>query len=99
MVDILVPVLSAAGGGLTAGWFVKLLLQRELKRHDDVAKTVQDIVVQLTRVEVHVSSLRTDGEHSRQQGAELAALKEKVRALADDLEDMAHKFRNQEQHS
>lgn len=93
MEEIIVPAVSAAGGGLTVGWIAKLMIQNWLKKHDDMAASVQTMMIQLTRIEERVSTLQRTEERTHAQDRILAVLQQQMSEFKDDLNGVGRKVR------
>lgn len=81
--DVILPALSAAGGGLTVGWIAKLLITSWFKKHEQMAEALHTVTIQLTRIEERVTALQRAEERLKGWETALAVMKQKL----DDLEE------------
>lgn len=94
LADVAVPAVSAAGGGLTVGWFLRLVVGRYLKAHDDMATALHGMTIQLTRIEERVGALQTAAAQTQANATGLAVVQTQVAKLATDLNGLGSKVRS-----
>lgn len=96
--SIAVPAVSAAGGGLTMAWVAKLMIQRWLlkndQNHEKWALSIQNILIQLTRIEERVSTLQRAEERTHEQDRTIAVLQAQLAELKEDLNGVGRKVRD-----
>ncbi len=97
MDEILVPALSAAGGGVAVAGMAKMMIQRWFTKneenHERWGTSIQSMLIQLTRIEERVSSLQRTEERTRQQDTILAVVQSQLSELRDDLNGVGRKVR------
>lgn len=91
--DVIIPALSAAGGGLTVGWMAKLMIQNWLKKHDDMASLMHAMTIQLTRVEERVSTLQRMEERTQAQDRALAVMQAQITEMQGYLDSVQRRMR------
>lgn len=97
LVEVAVPAISAAGGGLTVGWLLRLGVQRYLKAHDAMEAALHSMLIQLTRIEERVSTLQRGEERAQTQERSIAIMQTQVAELKEDLNGVGRKLRSLEQ--
>lgn len=97
MNDVVVPAVSAIGGGVSVGWVAKVLLQNWFKRneenHDKAATQIQSMSIGMTRIEEQLKVLGRIEAASRDQDKVLAVLQARFEKLMDDVNRMGRKLR------
>jgi hypothetical protein len=91
--EIAIPAASAVSGGVTVGWIAKTMIQNWLKKHDDMASSVQTMLIQLTRIEERVNTLQRAEERSKDQAQKLAVIESQLGEFKDDLNGVGRKLR------
>lgn len=91
--SVMTPALSAAGGALTTGWIAKTLIQNWLKKHDDMASEVRQMLIQVTRIDEKVSTLQRTEERTHQQDRILAVIQTQLAEFQNDLNGVGRKVR------
>lgn len=80
---MLVPAISAVGGGVTVGWVAKLIIASWLRKHEQMAEALHSVTIQLTRIEERVTALQRAEERLKDRETSIAVMHQKI----EDLEE------------
>lgn len=95
--EIMVPAVSALGGGAIVGLVLKIIVQAWFRKHEFMETALQEIKVQLARIEERMKGLQHYDEISRSQDRAIAVLQTRTSEFGEDLNGLGRKLRAMEQ--
>jgi len=93
MDNIVVPAISAAGGGLTVAWFAKLLLNNWLTKHNEMATAFQEMSKEVAKFQVYVGFFEKEKDTTARTSAKIHLIEERLVSLEKEMRDLAREVR------
>ncbi len=84
--EIVVPAISAAGGGVGVAWLTRILIKSWLDKHDEMAKAVQQLTNEIGKLQVYIQNFQKTENVTVAHAEKMGAFEQRFRGIDERLQ-------------